>query len=77
MYSEASDGELARLIAASGEEAQQAEAALYRLLEERLKTCTIVSIGHRSTLAAFHRRRLVLAPDGSAHRVQEKALEAS
>lgn len=56
---------------------EPSEAALYRLLEERLKTCTIVSIGHRSTLAAFHRRQLVLAPDGGAHRVQEKALEAS
>ena len=36
---------------------EPAEAALYRLLQERLKDATIVSIGHRSTLAAFHRRR--------------------
>ncbi len=39
---------------------EPAEAALYRLLEQRLAQATIVSIGHRSTLAAFHRRRLRL-----------------
>jgi len=32
-----------------------AEAALYRLLLERFPGLTLVSIGHRSTLAAFHR----------------------
>ena len=37
---------------------EPSEAALYRLLQERLPNTTIVSIGHRSTLAAFHRRRL-------------------
>ena len=37
---------------------EPAEAALYHLLEQRLAGTTIVSIGHRSTLAAFHRRRL-------------------
>ncbi|MFA6264746.1 MAG: ABC transporter ATP-binding protein/permease [Pseudolabrys sp.] len=37
---------------------EAAEAAVYRLLQERLPDTTIVSIGHRSTLAAFHRRRL-------------------
>ena len=35
---------------------EPAEAALYRLLHERLPNATIVSIGHRSTLAAFHKR---------------------
>ena len=39
---------------------EAAEAALYRLLNTRLRRTTIVSIGHRSTLAAFHRRGLVL-----------------
>src|SRR5919198_6113813 len=51
------------------------EAALYRLLQERLKHATIVSIGHRPTLNVFHRRRLTLARDGGRHRVREIALE--
>jgi vitamin B12/bleomycin/antimicrobial peptide transport system ATP-binding/permease protein len=51
-----------------------AEAALYRLLDERLKGTTIVSIGHRSTLSAFHRRGLTLVREGPVHRVREAAL---
>ena len=43
---------------------EPAEAALYRLLDERLKHATIVSIGHRSTLSAFHGRGLVFVRDG-------------
>ena len=43
---------------------EAAEAALYRLLQERLKGTTIISIGHRSTLGAFHGRRVELVPDG-------------
>jgi putative ATP-binding cassette transporter len=54
---------------------EPSEAKLYTLLEERLPNCTIVSIGHRSTLAAFHKRRLVLAPDADGHRVQDAVLE--
>jgi putative ATP-binding cassette transporter len=54
---------------------EPSEAALYKLLEARLKTSTMVSIGHRSTLAAFHQRRLTLAPDAGGHHVQEAALE--
>ena len=53
---------------------EPAEAALYRLLQERLSATTVVSIGHRSTLAAFHRRRLELVRDGDIHRVREVAL---
>jgi vitamin B12/bleomycin/antimicrobial peptide transport system ATP-binding/permease protein len=53
------------------------EAALYRLLQERLKNATIVSIGHRPTLNAFHRRRLTLMRDGDRHRVREIALESA
>ena len=56
---------------------EPAEAALYRLLEARLEGTTIVSIGHRSTLFAFHRRGLALARDGSLHRVRADALEAA
>jgi putative ATP-binding cassette transporter len=53
---------------------EAAEAALYRLLDERLKGTTIVSIGHRSTLSAFHRRGLTLVREGQVHRVREAAL---
>ena len=35
---------------------EPSEAALYRLMEEKMPNATIVSIGHRSTLAAFHQR---------------------
>jgi putative ATP-binding cassette transporter len=39
-----------------------------------LPAATIVSIGHRSTLAAFHDRRLTLERDGDRHRLSESAL---
>jgi putative ATP-binding cassette transporter len=45
---------------------EAAEASLYRLLQERLKGATIISIGHRSTLGAFHRRRFEVAPSEDA-----------
>ena len=35
-----------------------AQAALYRLLKEKLPATTLVSIGHREALAAFHSRRI-------------------
>ncbi len=50
---------------------EPAEAALYKLLEQRLGGATIVSIGHRSTLAAFHRRRLAFSRDGDRYWVRE------
>jgi putative ATP-binding cassette transporter len=53
---------------------EPAEAALYRLLEERLKGTTLVSIGHRSTLATFHRRRLVFTREGERYVLREGAL---
>ena len=53
---------------------EASEADLYRLLRERLPRMAIVSIGHRSTLHAFHRRRLVLERDGREHRVREREL---
>ena len=37
---------------------EAAEAALYRKLKEKLPDVTVVSIGHRAALAAFHQRRL-------------------
>jgi putative ATP-binding cassette transporter len=39
---------------------EPSEACLYGLLRERLPATTIVSIGHRATLAAFHDRRLAV-----------------
>jgi vitamin B12/bleomycin/antimicrobial peptide transport system ATP-binding/permease protein len=39
---------------------EPAETALYRLLEEKLPDSTIVSIGHRATLEAFHQRKAAL-----------------
>ncbi|MFZ0767359.1 ABC transporter ATP-binding protein/permease [Bradyrhizobium sp.] len=54
---------------------EPSEAALYRLLAEKLKTTTIVSIGHRSTLEAFHKGHIVLTREGdrfAAHERQKK-----
>jgi putative ATP-binding cassette transporter len=44
---------------------EAAEAALYLLIGQRLPNATMISIGHRSTLAAFHRRGLALVRNGS------------
>jgi vitamin B12/bleomycin/antimicrobial peptide transport system ATP-binding/permease protein len=41
---------------------EASEAKLYRLLRKTLPATTIVSIGHRATLEAFHERNVVLAP---------------
>ena len=53
---------------------EPAEAALYALLERRLARATIVSIGHRSTLAAFHGRRLTMASEGNHYALREDNL---
>ena len=53
---------------------ESAEAAIYQLLDERLQHTTIVSIGHRSTLSAFHRRGIALVRDGDFHRMREAGL---
>jgi putative ATP-binding cassette transporter len=37
---------------------EEDQEALYRLLKERLPATTVVSIGHRSSLAPFHRKRI-------------------
>lgn len=46
---------------------EPSEARLYRLLEEKLPQATIVSIGHRSTLDAFHTRKVAMVKDGAIH----------
>ena len=48
---------------------EAAEEKLYRLLKERLSGITIISIGHRPALIAFHSRRLELKEDGVGTRV--------
>jgi putative ATP-binding cassette transporter len=53
---------------------EPSEAAVYRLLAERLPATTIVSIGHRSTLAAFHRRRLAFTREGEHYALREGGL---
>jgi putative ATP-binding cassette transporter len=40
------------------------EAEIYRIIAERLPDTTVISIGHRSTLAAFHRRHIELTAVG-------------
>jgi vitamin B12/bleomycin/antimicrobial peptide transport system ATP-binding/permease protein len=44
---------------------EETEGALYELLRRRLPKTTVVSVGHRSTLRAFHARRLVVTPNGT------------
>jgi putative ATP-binding cassette transporter len=51
---------------------EPSEAALYRLLSEKLPATTLISIGHRSTLAAFHARKLALVRDGDRFALREE-----
>jgi vitamin B12/bleomycin/antimicrobial peptide transport system ATP-binding/permease protein len=53
---------------------EPAEAALYQLLQRELPRATVVSIGHRSTLAAFHQRRLAFTREGNHFVVRETNL---
>jgi putative ATP-binding cassette transporter len=55
---------------------EASEAQVYRAIAEKLPTTTLVSIGHRATLGAFHKRRLDMQPqkDGPAE-VREAAAE--
>jgi putative ATP-binding cassette transporter len=51
---------------------EASEAALYGLLAEKLPATTVVSIGHRNTLVAFHQRNFVLARDGDRFALQDQ-----
>jgi putative ATP-binding cassette transporter len=53
---------------------EPAEALLYRMLQDRLKGTTIISIGHRSTLGAFHHRRIELVPEKALYQVRDVPL---
>ena len=52
----------------------ETEAALYKLLLERLPETTLVSIAHRTDLAAFHRRRLQFEPTSDGMKVVSEPL---
>jgi putative ATP-binding cassette transporter len=45
---------------------EAAETRLYQLVRDRLRGTAVLSVGHRSTLRAFHGRHLVVKPNGSA-----------
>ena len=53
------------------------EAEIYRMLRERLPGTTIVSIGHRSTLQAFHERRIDMRPADESGPVQPPSRRAA
>jgi vitamin B12/bleomycin/antimicrobial peptide transport system ATP-binding/permease protein len=55
---------------------EPSEATLYKLLEEKLPTTTIVSIGHRSTLQAFHQRNVVLTRVDDRFALQDASTDA-
>lgn len=55
---------------------EPSEARLYRLLAEKLPQATIVSIGHRSTLDAFHSRKVAMIGDGEIHVLDEERAKA-
>ena len=50
---------------------EPSEAALYTMLTEKLPQTTIVSIGHRATLDAFHERKVTMVRDGDRFTLQE------
>jgi putative ATP-binding cassette transporter len=55
---------------------EASETRLYQLLKEKLPATTIVSIGHRSTLEAFHQRQVVLTRDGDHFLLQNRSEDA-
>ena len=55
---------------------EPSEAALYQLLQERLPATTMVSIGHRSTLEAFHQRGVKMTREGDQFVLQEASIGA-
>ena len=53
---------------------EPSEAALYTLLAEKLPGTTVVSIGHRSTLDAFHQRNISMVRDGDRFTLKDGKL---
>jgi putative ATP-binding cassette transporter len=52
---------------------EASEAALYRLLQQEMPATTIISIGHRTTLEAFHQRNVMLARDGDRFVLRDRS----
>jgi putative ATP-binding cassette transporter len=50
---------------------EKLEADLYAMLAQRLPNTTLVSIGHRSAVAALHCRHIEMAPDGDHFTLRE------
>ena len=50
---------------------EPSEAAMYRLLQERLPGTTLISIGHRSTLTAIHHRKIAMVRDGERYALRD------
>jgi putative ATP-binding cassette transporter len=55
---------------------EASEAQLYGLLKQKLPVTTVVSIGHRSTLEAFHQRHIALARDGDRFVLRDRDADA-
>jgi putative ATP-binding cassette transporter len=56
---------------------EPAEAMIYAILRERLPAATVISIGHRSTLFAFHDRHIRLErAESGGYRAEDTAMPA-
>lgn len=56
---------------------EKLEADMYAAIAAQLPKTTVVSIGHRSTLAAFHSRRLDMTPEGDHFTLRDAARAAA
>ncbi len=56
---------------------EPSEAAIYKLIEQRLPNTTVISIGHRGTLHAFHQRNVVLAPSANNFTLEDAPAAAA
>ena len=54
---------------------EPSEAALYQLLLNKLPETTIISIGHRTTLDAFHQRKVALIREGDRFALSEARVQ--
>jgi tungstate transport system ATP-binding protein len=56
---------------------EKLEAELYAVLARRLPDTTVVSIGHRSSVIALHRRHIEMAPHGERFTLRDAAKAAA
>jgi putative ATP-binding cassette transporter len=56
---------------------EKLEAKLYAMLAQRLPDTTVMSIGHRSAVAALHQRHIEMAPEGDHFTLREVPKAAS